>query len=193
MGAILKVLEHSPTFAGMVEPTVKTAKTPGERIRALYLAKGWSRSKLVKALGVAQTTIIRWENGKTEMPDDEHIDAVAAIFGVTAEWIRKGNKTAEYTVEKPEPPALREFLDNYERGRRLEAGLVVDRATSDRILGALRTHFAEGPPPAADDVNDFAAMEERRYTRPLHVVKQGDALQVEVKSHRKKPSDPKRK
>jgi transcriptional regulator with XRE-family HTH domain len=68
------------------EPTLETARTPGERIRALYLAKGLNRSKLQRALGCAYTTILAWEED-VYIPDRDHLSALSVLLGVPASVI----------------------------------------------------------------------------------------------------------
>lgn len=71
----------------MSEPTLQTARTLGERIRAAYLAKGMNRSQLQRALGVAYTTILKWERG-VSVPTLENLDALSVVVGVPASVLR---------------------------------------------------------------------------------------------------------
>jgi transcriptional regulator with XRE-family HTH domain len=70
-----------PKGTHKVEPTLETARTPGERIRALYLAKGLNRSQLQRALGCAYTTILAWEEDRY-VPGRDHLAALSVLLGV---------------------------------------------------------------------------------------------------------------
>lgn len=63
------------------EPTLETARTVGERIRAAYVAKGMNRSDLQRALGVAYTTILAWERDEST-PSTENLRALSVVTGV---------------------------------------------------------------------------------------------------------------
>lgn len=63
------------------EPSLDTARTPGERIRAAYLAKGFNRSKFQRALGVAYTTILAWERDES-LPQPENLRALSVVLGL---------------------------------------------------------------------------------------------------------------
>ena len=52
-----------------------------EKIRALREAKGLSQTELAEALGVDQTTISAWENGKAE-PTLFNLRRLADLLGV---------------------------------------------------------------------------------------------------------------
>lgn len=52
-----------------------------EKIRALRESKGFSQTELAEALGVDQTTISAWENGKAE-PTLFNLRRLADLLGV---------------------------------------------------------------------------------------------------------------
>lgn len=77
--------EKPPTLGAMPrkpkEPTLETARTVGERIRAAYLAKGMTRAALMRALGVAYTTIYAWERDES-LPTTDNLRALSVVTGV---------------------------------------------------------------------------------------------------------------
>lgn len=81
------------------EPTLSTAKTTGERIRAAYLQKGLSRQKFAQALGTSYTTALRWEQGGTVKHTD--LEAIASVTGVPVAVL-----TGESHVERDAPPSF---------------------------------------------------------------------------------------
>lgn len=83
-----------------------TAQTMGQRIVAARLAKGWNRSQLVRALGVAQTTVIAWEQDRVSSMDFENLEALSVVLGVPASWLRGEDQS----VTEPQFEAWREFL-----------------------------------------------------------------------------------
>lgn len=64
------------------EPTLETARTVGERIRAAYLSAGMNRSQLQRALGVAYTTILAWERDESAI-GSENLAALSVVTGVS--------------------------------------------------------------------------------------------------------------
>ena len=61
-------------------------KTFSERLKELRAEKGVSALKLSKAIGVADSTIGRWENDK-RVPTIENLYALAVYFGVSADYL----------------------------------------------------------------------------------------------------------
>jgi transcriptional regulator with XRE-family HTH domain len=57
-----------------------------ERLKKLRNDKELSQAKLANILGIAQQTIDRWEQTKTE-PDMETIVRLATLFDVTADYL----------------------------------------------------------------------------------------------------------
>ncbi len=78
-----RIRRSKPKGSTKLEPTVDTARTVGERIRALYLAKGLNRSQLQRAIGCAYTTILAWEEDRY-VPDRDHLAALSVVLGVPA-------------------------------------------------------------------------------------------------------------
>ncbi len=58
----------------------------GERLRELRIEKGLSAIKLGKALGVGDTTILRWESSRM-LPTIDRLYDVCKFFGVTADYM----------------------------------------------------------------------------------------------------------
>lgn len=58
----------------------------GDRIRELRTKRGMTQKELADILGVTDAAIGMWENARRE-PDVEHIKKMAAIFGVTTDYL----------------------------------------------------------------------------------------------------------
>lgn len=58
-----------------------TASTVGPLMRALRRQLGQTQHELASDLGVAQTTIAKWENG-TGVPSPKHLPTIAAFLGI---------------------------------------------------------------------------------------------------------------
>lgn len=83
----------------------------GERIRALYLAKGLNRSQLQRALGVAYTTILGWEEDRY-VPDRENLEALSVLLGVSESYIRgQHDRKDERPMTEEELAVWRAFLE----------------------------------------------------------------------------------
>ena len=57
-----------------------------DRLKALRLEKGLSAVKLGKALGVGDTTILRWEKGQMS-PSIDNLYNICRFFGVSADYL----------------------------------------------------------------------------------------------------------
>jgi len=57
-----------------------------ERLRELRQEKGLSARVLGKAVGIADSTIIQWENQK-HVPNIEHLAILAKFFGVSTDYL----------------------------------------------------------------------------------------------------------
>lgn len=57
-----------------------------ERLKELRLEENLSILKLSKALGVSDTTVLRWEN-ETISPTIEHLYNMAMFFNVSADYL----------------------------------------------------------------------------------------------------------
>jgi transcriptional regulator with XRE-family HTH domain len=69
------------------EPTLETAQNFGERVRAAYLTRGMNRSELMRALGVAYTTILAWEEMVTPDLEAENLHALSVVTGVSTSYL----------------------------------------------------------------------------------------------------------
>lgn len=67
-------------------PSVADAETIGDRIVALYIAKGFNRHSLSHKLGVAYTTVIAWEENKNA-PRGENLQKLSVALGVPSSVI----------------------------------------------------------------------------------------------------------
>lgn len=116
-------------------PTMETARTFGERLRAAYLARGFNRSQFTRALDVAYTTVLAWERDKST-PTQENLEAASVVLGVPS------------SVLRGEHDAMTE-ADYIEWGRFLETDDGKGMADSERVaLGSMR--FAPTDPPSVD-------------------------------------------
>ncbi len=65
----------------------------GERIRDLRQARGWIGKELARATGIPHGSICSIENGHM-LPDVDRLLALSAVFGVSVDFILKGEGTA---------------------------------------------------------------------------------------------------
>lgn len=145
------------------EPTLATARTLGERIRAAYLQRGLSRQKFQQALGVSYTTVLRWEEGGTVKNTD--IEAIASITGVP-----KAALLGESAVEVDAPAS---FLV-WKRAAR-ELGIELTPELEQRML-ASGFRFGANEAHLWNDVHRLIVADMRGRTTPSH----GGAEQAEA-------------
>jgi len=102
-----------------------------ERIKAARKRLGISQAELAQRLGIAQSTVARWESGVT--PSEEYHDAIHEILGVTL-----AEPDAERWVA-----AVREDrnIPFYVRALMLE---IRARATSDVALVLMSAYLEDG-------------------------------------------------
>lgn len=86
-------------------------KTPqdGGPIRAAYVRAGMNRSQFQRAIGVAYSTILNWERGRTR-PNAHHLQLISQVTGTPVSRLLG---TVERTAEPAEPPSypsLGQFL-----------------------------------------------------------------------------------
>jgi transcriptional regulator with XRE-family HTH domain len=116
------------------EPTIESARTVGERVRALYLSKGMNRSQLQRALGVAYTTILGWEEDRY-VPDRDNLHALSVVLGVPASVI--------LGEDEPVTEAQYEAWSAF-----LETALGQSMQKSERVaLGSMRFAAEHAPTP----------------------------------------------
>lgn len=103
----------------------------GERIKELRKSKKMSQSELGKFIGVSQTTVTAWENGRAE-PSSSYVAKLATFFNVSTDYLLGRNpkeddlKTADladddtiFTFEgKPIPEQDLEYMKRLLRGGR---------------------------------------------------------------------------
>lgn len=58
----------------------------GERIKELRKSKKMSQSELGKFIGVSQTTVTAWENGRAE-PSSSYVTKLATFFNVSTDYL----------------------------------------------------------------------------------------------------------
>lgn len=103
----------------------------GERIKELRKSKKMSQSELGKFIGVSQTTVTAWENGRAE-PSSSYVAKLATFFNVSTDYLLGRDskeddlKTADladddtiFTFEgKPIPEQDLEYMKRLLRGGR---------------------------------------------------------------------------
>lgn len=62
-------------------------QAPGERIRALRTARGWSRNKLAALAEISQGNLSDIENGKVKSPSGAIIGRLADTLGTSADYL----------------------------------------------------------------------------------------------------------
>lgn len=65
----------------------------GNRIKELRKSKKMSQSELGKFIGVSQTTVTAWENGRAE-PSSSYVAKLATFFNVSTDYLL-GRKTLD--------------------------------------------------------------------------------------------------
>ena len=78
-------------------------------IRAAYVHAGMNRSQFQRAIGVAYSTILNWEHGRTR-PNADHLERVSEVTGVSVGELLMGGATGDAGDEAATSPALRELL-----------------------------------------------------------------------------------
>jgi DNA-binding transcriptional regulator YiaG len=64
-------------------------KTPGERIRKIRMAWGWTQNQLAEAVHSKQNVISHWENDSTQ-PSGAALGSLASLFRLTPEALETG-------------------------------------------------------------------------------------------------------
>lgn len=90
---------HTPVSHGKKQQMIH------ERIKELRLKAGLSQAELASKLGVSRQAVTKWESGKG-MPDIEHIRNLAALFGVSVDFL-----LAADAHTAPEAPVIKEAVD----------------------------------------------------------------------------------
>ena len=75
----------SSIFNTFVYYNTNMSKFP-ERLKELKQETGLSNMKIGKAIGVGDTTICRWENGKADIKSKELVK-LAKFFGVSTDYL----------------------------------------------------------------------------------------------------------
>ncbi len=75
----------------------------GKRIAALRKEAGLSQEKLAERLAVSRSLIAQWESGAVR-PDRRSIEAMAGLFGVSAESVACRDPAAEAELSACVPP-----------------------------------------------------------------------------------------
>ena len=78
--------------------------TFGERLRELRTKKGCTQREIAGMMGVSQWTVCNWENDRLS-PHKATLDDLAALFGVTNDYLLHGEVTKVFTAPKEAFPA----------------------------------------------------------------------------------------
>lgn len=100
---------------------------PGGPIRAAYRRAGMNRSQFQRAIGVAYSTILNWERGRTR-PNADHLEIISKVTGVAVHELLGGERVQAGAA--PHYPALDEFMTT-PAGRSLS---LAERRTIEGIL-----------------------------------------------------------
>lgn len=79
----------------------------GPRIRRAYQAAGLNRSQFVRALGVAYSTVLHWESGRTR-PNADNLRRICEVTGASMTRLLTGGEEGELRHRRSE--ALVRFL-----------------------------------------------------------------------------------
>lgn len=70
-----------------------------ERITEQRRIRGWSQEELEYRLGVSRQAVSKWESSRST-PDLERIIQMSELFGVTTDWLLKGEIIESYSYEE---------------------------------------------------------------------------------------------
>lgn len=70
-----------------------------ERITEQRRIRGWSQEELAYRLGVSRQAVSKWESSQST-PDMERIIQMSELFGVTTDWLLKGEIIESYSYEE---------------------------------------------------------------------------------------------
>jgi transcriptional regulator with XRE-family HTH domain len=145
----------------------------GSRLREAHARAGKDNGDVAKAAGVHTGTVTSWRKDKFP-PDDEKLEAIAALLGVSSSWLRYGTESvrelpAQYLVDSPTPATFPEHV-LFTAGRIVELGRQIvslsaqmaQTAETQVLMGNdLGRRAAEvapvGPPPAPISESRVAA------------------------------------
>lgn len=82
-----------------------------ERIVELCQKKGVSQSEMERAVGIAKGSVTKW---KTQVPRSSTIEKVADYFGVSVNYIMKGENEEGYYLNDETAKAAQEIFENKE-------------------------------------------------------------------------------
>lgn len=85
----------------------------GQRIRKKRMEIALSQEKLAQKLSVSKNTVARWEADQ-HPPSGPHYEALADLFGVTADWLMRGEARSVAKAEAQVTPEWAEFCQKYE-------------------------------------------------------------------------------
>lgn len=80
-------------------------RKPATNLRIARTRAGYSQQEVAELLGVARTTILRWERGSSPVPiygrngEAPAIDRLAALYGVSREFLVGWRPTSEEFAE----------------------------------------------------------------------------------------------
>ncbi len=84
----------------------------GKRIRNLRETKHESESELAVGLDVSRAAVCQWERGKTA-PSPRNLRALAEHFGVSYEYLLKGNPDEPESQQKPQESTDDTLFEKY--------------------------------------------------------------------------------
>ena len=102
--------------------------TIGQRATRARKAAGLSQEEVCKRVGIKQPTLSALETGSSA--GTMHVASLAAIYGVNALWLEKGEGPERPTLPDDAPliDGIIELLDNYKKASSVGRALILDAA-----------------------------------------------------------------
>ena len=97
-----------------------------DKIIMLRKKKGWSQEELAYKMNVSRQAVSKWESDQS-IPDIEKIVQLSELFGVTTDYLLKGETEQKEELENVSEVSVNnsEFAESMERGARKRKGKTV--------------------------------------------------------------------
>lgn len=99
----------------------------GARLKQAREAKGWTQEEAARHIGVSAMTLSRQERG--QHPPQRSLEQIAAAYGVSADWILKGETRLERAA--PLHPEIDEYANERAQAGRPVPGEILERIRRD--------------------------------------------------------------
>lgn len=87
----------------------------GTRIRQARIAAGLSQARLAQLLGVTRSACSQWESPQGTVPRGARLAELAALLGVSYEWLAMGGRGDSHSAGTDGPPDQRDTLNTKQR------------------------------------------------------------------------------